>query len=55
MVAEGVILPVLLMAPLTFPLPSKLCPQIVLAVCNLVAVAALPEQLVELPDILPYK
>lgn len=32
-------------APLTFPVPSKLCPQIVLAVCNLVAVAAFPEQL----------
>ena len=31
-------------APLTLPLPSKLCPQIVLAVCNLVAVAAFPVQ-----------
>ena len=29
--------------PLTFPLPSKLCPQRVLAVSNLVAVPALPE------------
>lgn len=29
--------------PLIFPLPSKLCPQRVLAVSNLVAVPALPE------------
>ena len=35
-------------APLTFPLPSKLCPQIFLAVCNLVAVAAFPVQAPEL-------
>ena len=49
-------------APLTFPLPSKLCPQIFLAVCNLVAVAALPEQLdavfalpIRLPVSVPVK
>ena len=30
--------------PLTFLLPSKLCPQIVLVVCSLVAVAAFPVQ-----------
>ena len=36
-------------APLTFPVPSKLCPQIFLAVCNLVAVAAFP---VQAPEVL---
>ena len=55
-------LPVLLIFPLTFPVPSKLCPQIVLAVCNLVAVAAFPEQLdavlalpIRLPVSVPVK
>lgn len=43
-VTEGLIFPVLLISPLTFLLPSKLCPQIVLAVCNLVAVAEFPVQ-----------
>ena len=49
-------------APLPFPVPSKLCPQIFLAVCNLVAVAALPEQLdavlalpIRLPVSVPVK
>ena len=35
------------------PLPSKFTPPIVLTVCNLVAVAALPVELPELPLTLP--
>ena len=42
-VTEGVIFPVPLILPLIFLLPSKLCPQRVLTVSNLVAVPALPE------------
>ena len=40
--------------PLTFPLPSKFCPQIVLVVWSLVAVLAFPVILIpQVPDAPP--
>ena len=42
LLADGVIVPVFVNAPLTFAVPLKDCPQRVRAVCRRVALPALP-------------